>query len=75
MMPKGECIYIYIYQQRMSAIRMLHFLALISAQKLLLVSQLLYIVTGTHCGYEPIFCCCCYDVNAYNGSDCGFSFI
>ena len=65
---------------------MLHFLALKSAQNLLLVSQLLHIVTGTHCDCGPIFCYC-YDVlslyfvtimmfmHTGNDSDCGFSFI
>ena len=40
---------------------MLHFLALKSIQRLLLVFQILYIVTGTRCDCKPIFCHC-YDI-------------
>ena len=65
---------------------MLHFLALQkSAQNLLLVSRLLYIVMGTCCNYEFIFIIvmtfrvsiCCYDIHVYNGSysDCGFNLL
>ena len=50
-----------------------------SAQNLPLVSQLLYIVTGTRSNCGLIFCrcfaslICRYDVHADNGGDCDFN--
>ena len=70
--PEG----IYIGQSMSARVitNMLHFQHSKNLTASLPVYQLLYIVTGMRCDCGPIFRCC-YDVHAYNGSDCGFSFI